>query len=253
MRKRDACVVTDGGSTCLRGVEVLTPVKLCRLHALEVSAAVLPTFLNQAAREERFAVDGRSLLRPLPEPLQKAKAVSVRGVVPEAHEDVVYFLRNGNRIKIGWSSSLATRLRALCLPRDSAVLLLSGGVSLEGRLHKHFSAYRVPGTEWFSAHPELTSFIEAMQPSDTCSELRKLPRRYVPVRPNEGRNAVRTFIHAKAQSGVSVVRPMDFGDLLQDLGRTPGWLGFQIRHFVDTGELTVLKRGVYEITLSDET
>jgi hypothetical protein len=71
----------------------------------------------------------------------------------------VYFARNGNRIKIGTTKCLAARLYQLCLPRDSAVLVLSGAYRLEGQIHDRFAEYRVPGSEWFRLGPELFTFI----------------------------------------------------------------------------------------------
>jgi hypothetical protein len=79
---------------------------------------------------------------------------------PSVHDPLVYFIRNGSRIKIGWSTNLKARLSSLSLPRDSVELTIPGGPSEEDRLHEKFSRERVGRSEWFEASPELEAFIE---------------------------------------------------------------------------------------------
>lgn len=78
---------------------------------------------------------------------------------PAVHEPIVYFIRNGNRIKIGWTTNLKARLSSLALPRDAVALTIDGGPSEEEWLHRKFSKARVGRSEWFEAIPELEEFI----------------------------------------------------------------------------------------------
>ena len=78
---------------------------------------------------------------------------------PTVHAPIVYFIRNGDRIKIGWTTHLKQRLTALSLPMNAVELTIPGGSAEERMLHHRFSAARVGRTEWFEATPELESFI----------------------------------------------------------------------------------------------
>ncbi len=75
------------------------------------------------------------------------------------HGARVYFIRNGDRIKIGYTTNLRNRLDALCLRPDAVLLLLEGGKLLEGSLHRHFAQHRVPNTEWFRYVEEIKTYI----------------------------------------------------------------------------------------------
>lgn len=74
-----------------------------------------------------------------------------------AREDPkVYFLRFGDRVKIGYTGNLAQRLRAL--PHDELLGTIPGDESTEWDLHERFAHLRIKG-EWFRAEPELLEFI----------------------------------------------------------------------------------------------
>lgn len=73
----------------------------------------------------------------------------------------VYFARVGDRIKIGWSRKVGTRLAQLQTGNAAPVELLAtqpGGRTVERRLHEMFAAARVSG-EWFAATPDLLAHI----------------------------------------------------------------------------------------------
>lgn len=75
------------------------------------------------------------------------------------HAPLVYFIRNGNRLKIGTSTDLKRRIRTLALRAENVVLLLDGGKPLESDLHKQFSDLRIGNTEWFAYDVPLINFI----------------------------------------------------------------------------------------------
>jgi hypothetical protein len=79
---------------------------------------------------------------------------------PYIHDPLVYFIRNGSRIKIGWTTNLKGRLLGLSLPRDAVALTVPGGPAEETLMHNRFRSARVGRTEWFEATPELEEFIE---------------------------------------------------------------------------------------------
>lgn len=80
---------------------------------------------------------------------------------PSVHEPLVYFIRNGARVKIGWTTNLKSRLSALSLPAGAVALTVPGGPEVETAMHTRFAEARVARTEWFEAVPELEAFIAA--------------------------------------------------------------------------------------------
>jgi len=75
------------------------------------------------------------------------------------HAPVVYFVRNGNRVKIGYTQALRDRIGRLSLrPRD-LVRVEHGGATHERSLHERFSAYRIGNTEWFELRGEVADHI----------------------------------------------------------------------------------------------
>ncbi|MFE5482994.1 GIY-YIG nuclease family protein [Streptomyces sp. NPDC056527] len=75
------------------------------------------------------------------------------------HDPLVYFIRNGNRIKIGTTTELKRRIRTLALRPENVVLLVSGGQPLERAFHKQFADLRIGTTEWFAHDGALADFI----------------------------------------------------------------------------------------------
>lgn len=81
------------------------------------------------------------------------------GDVPEetVRVDVVYYVRQRERIKIGTSATPRGRLAALHF--DEVLAFERGDRSLEQRRHAQFAAHRFPRTEWFAVHDELLAHI----------------------------------------------------------------------------------------------
>lgn len=71
----------------------------------------------------------------------------------------VYFIRWGDKVKIGTSTDVAARVRSLSLPPDALVATAPGGYKHEAYLHGKFSAYRIKSTEWFRQNRELDDYI----------------------------------------------------------------------------------------------
>lgn len=69
---------------------------------------------------------------------------------------LVYFLRFGDRIKIGFTTNLAERLKAI--PHDELLHTEAGTMREEKRCHAAFGHLRETG-EWFRAEPDLLAFI----------------------------------------------------------------------------------------------
>jgi hypothetical protein len=86
--------------------------------------------------------------------------------------EVVYFIRAGDAIKIGYTTNLAARKRAL--ETASAVSLellgaISGDRSEEARLHREWQHLHIRG-EWFHADEELLRCIREQVNGDVSHE-----------------------------------------------------------------------------------
>ena len=83
---------------------------------------------------------------------------------PKVHEPVVYFIRNGSRVKIGWTTNLRKRLESLSLPPSAVELLIPGGPAEEDMLHRRFRRTRVGRSEWFERCEAIDAYIAQNQP-----------------------------------------------------------------------------------------
>jgi len=69
----------------------------------------------------------------------------------QKHAPVVYFARIGDNVKIGTSTNLRARMRALYLSLDDVLALIPGGEDVEDACHRQFAESRHPDY----ARPEL--------------------------------------------------------------------------------------------------
>jgi hypothetical protein len=77
----------------------------------------------------------------------------------------VYFVRAGDRIKIGRATDPCQRFRGLQTAHPEAlslVLSIPAHAALEGAIHDRFAHLKERG-EWFRVEPDLVAFIEAVQ------------------------------------------------------------------------------------------
>jgi len=94
--------------------------------------------------------------------VDKAKA-------PKKEPKWVYFARagRGNRVKIGTTSSVTSRMRALSHPlvgKLRVIGVVPGGYEVEARMHQRFAEYRIKG-EWFRLEDELAEFVAGLRKS----------------------------------------------------------------------------------------
>jgi hypothetical protein len=75
------------------------------------------------------------------------------------HAPLVYFIRNGNRMKIGTTTELKRRIRTLALRPENVALLVDGGQRQEREFHKQFADLRVGRTEWFAYEGALADYV----------------------------------------------------------------------------------------------
>lgn len=73
----------------------------------------------------------------------------------------VYFMRMGNSVKIGFSTDVGKRLKAIqtaCPLPAKVIKIIPGSDQTERYFHHHFAAYRQSG-EWFHLDGELAAFL----------------------------------------------------------------------------------------------
>jgi hypothetical protein len=100
---------------------------------------------------------------------------AVRGYVSELHErfepprlikqprpGYVYFIRFGDRVKIGYTTDFARRRTEL--PHDAVLGVIPGTLDDEAAWHRLFADLRIKG-EWFHADRELLAAIERVTAS----------------------------------------------------------------------------------------
>lgn len=81
-----------------------------------------------------------------------------------AIQEVVYYLRFGDRVKIGTTKNLAKRLPDI--PHDEVLATEPGGVYVERQRHQQFRHLRAKvghNREWFTLTPELAEHIAAVR------------------------------------------------------------------------------------------
>ncbi|WP_331728844.1 GIY-YIG nuclease family protein (plasmid) [Streptomyces sp. NBC_01259] len=85
-----------------------------------------------------------------------------------SHQPVVYFLANGDRVKIGVSTNISARVLALSFRRENALLLVQGSYGLESALHAHFKCDRITRTEWFVLSSGIRDYIDRRKQADAA-------------------------------------------------------------------------------------
>lgn len=90
--------------------------------------------------------DFKSTRRPILPPPQREDSAGA----------VVYYMRIGNRVKIGWSANLKLRLDTI--QPEELLTIERGGRTLEQARHAQFAALRTMG-EWFRLEEPLVGYI----------------------------------------------------------------------------------------------
>ena len=83
------------------------------------------------------------------------------GVVASTRLDVVYYLRAGDRIKIGTSANPRARLAQLNF--DEVLAFERGTRVLEQRRHRQFAEHRIGVGEWFDVNDNLLAHIDGLR------------------------------------------------------------------------------------------
>jgi hypothetical protein len=139
MPDRTLCAVTKiNGKDCGGPVPEDAPVDLCLLHLQEAYLYIRDII----EKFEPGEVNYNPALHPQP--------------------SVVYYVRFGDRIKIGTSSDVWTRITSI--PCDRLLATEPGDYALERERHEQFKAFRLNrNSEWFRDCPEIRAHINALR------------------------------------------------------------------------------------------
>ncbi|MFF0127336.1 GIY-YIG nuclease family protein [Streptomyces mirabilis] len=95
------------------------------------------------------------------EALSDLRRIEYSRVPTGRHTPVVYFLRNGDRVKIGTSTNLRGRVSTLSLRPQNLVLVVEGDQATERAFHDRFMQQRVGFTEWFYLAGDLARWLRS--------------------------------------------------------------------------------------------
>jgi hypothetical protein len=138
-------------AACVASPEVVDPLPLCFAHVLQIVSQAMPQVVRAAA----------SATPEAPVAVRMLAANDTKLLAANSHDPVVYFIRNGDRVKIGTTRNLRGRVTTLSLRPENVLLTIYGGADVERELHARFRDLRVGNTEWFRYVAPLTGFINS--------------------------------------------------------------------------------------------
>lgn len=138
-------VVRDNGRDCKQLAVPDAPFRICKVHLQQA-------YLHWRDYQEEIYRANPDI--PFDRSLERLPALS-------EEPTFVYYIRFGDRIKIGYSANIRSRLSNL--PCDELLALEPGPVQLERMRHKQFKAHRLAvNSEWFYENPDLLSHIQML-------------------------------------------------------------------------------------------
>ena len=163
---RSGCTVVDHlGVPCAAPVDDDSGLSLCRLHLLEAHDWVVRGVGVTDLLPSACPACGSRLGAHFASGWICAVCEWAYGDIPDqvgtvVRVDVVYYIRYGERIKIGTTANPRARLAAL--PHHEVLAFERGDRTEEHARHLQFAEHRITGSEWFHAHDALTRHVEIL-------------------------------------------------------------------------------------------
>jgi len=128
---------------------------LCRVHAVDVAIAVIQDQVDINGVKEFFArLSTERVVRAAAWKAEDERYEAEKAALRQDRDGFVYYLRVGERVKIGYSVDVKRRMRAY--PPGSELLAVEpGDRELETKRHRQFSGSRTDGREWFRPTPDI--------------------------------------------------------------------------------------------------
>lgn len=148
--ERDRLLVEDGAVKLRLALEARRSPAPDVVAQEPAEAAIAPAPEPEPAKPKSF----RDPAGPVGEEIEEIDAL-----LGHAHAPIVYFLRNGSRVKIGTTRNLRRRIAGLALRPDDVMRVEHGGQDYEQSLHARYNAHRVGNTEWFELRDDLAAYL----------------------------------------------------------------------------------------------
>lgn len=159
-----ATAATARGRGRLTGVDVSDAIPTHRIYPQGVRPPARSEWADVLAALRTAPLHERSefwsVIRDRIESDVAPEAPIVRTGGPSVKVPVVYYVRFGDRVKIGYTTNLAARLTAI--PHDEVLATEPGTMQDERARHRQFADLRITG-EWFTYAEPLVSHIVALR------------------------------------------------------------------------------------------
>lgn len=164
-KKPRTCYVPLAVGTCGKPAEDNAPIAACLPHLAEAwtycqdkiereKRELMPAAFD--ARSRRIAND----LLACGAEARKDRAQLATDPEVDDPDSVVYYLKFADRVKIGFSRNLGSRL--LAIPHDELLAVEPGAREVERRRHEQFAPHRIKG-EWFTLNDKIRAHIDVLK------------------------------------------------------------------------------------------
>ena len=153
------CAGYQEGARCRDAVVHGLPVDLCKRHATEFARSLASQLL--AVEDENLDEELAQTLQSWEEKLPADRTAR--------NAPCVYYMRFGDRVKIGTTTNLLLRLEAI--PHDELLATEPGSMALEKQRHKQFKLLQVNG-EWFRHTGALAEHIAGLRETMPAGDVR---------------------------------------------------------------------------------
>lgn len=132
---------------------------LCAVHAVDVTIAVIRHEREANSVKEFFQQQTTErAVRAAAWKAEDERYEAEKAALRQERDGFVYYLRVGERIKVGYSVDVKRRMRAY--PPGSDLLAVEpGDRELETQRHRQFAGSRTDGREWFRPTPDLLELV----------------------------------------------------------------------------------------------
>jgi hypothetical protein len=133
---------------------------LCDTHAVDIAIAVIQEQKARHRTEQFFAQQTtEQAVRHAEWRAEDERYEAAKAALRQDRDGFVYFLRIGERIKIGYSVDVKRRMRSY--PPGSELLAVEpGDRDLETQRHRQFAGSLLDGREWFRPTPDVLELVD---------------------------------------------------------------------------------------------
>lgn len=135
---------------------------LCEVHAVDVATAVIAHQRSLMMVEHFFAQQTTdAAIRYSKWKTEQDRHEAEKAAIRGDRDGFVYYIRVGERIKVGYSGDVKQRMRKY--PPGSTLLAVEpGDRDVETQRHRQFAGSRSDGREWFRPTPDLMELIDEL-------------------------------------------------------------------------------------------